>query len=114
MKEICDLADEFNALTYLDEVHAVGLYGSQGAGVAEMLGLSDRIDIIEGTLAKGYGVMGGYIASKATVIDAIRSMASGFIFSTSTCPVMAAGALASIQLFARRYDAGVRQVVEVK
>ncbi|MEZ6000560.1 5-aminolevulinate synthase [Hyphomonas sp.] len=97
MKEICDLADEFNALTYLDEVHAVGLYGSQGAGVAEMLGLSDRIDIIEGTLAKGYGVMGGYIASKATVIDAIRSMASGFIFSTSTCPVMAAGALASIQ-----------------
>jgi 5-aminolevulinate synthase len=97
MKEICDLADEFDALTYLDEVHAVGLYGSQGAGVAEMLGLSDRIDIIEGTLAKGYGVMGGYIASKATVIDAIRSMASGFIFSTSTCPVMAAGALASIQ-----------------
>jgi len=97
MKEICDLADEFNALTYLDEVHAVGLYGSQGAGVAEMLGLSDRIDIIEGTLAKGYGVMGGYIASKAAVVDAIRSMASGFIFSTSTCPVMAAGALASIQ-----------------
>jgi 5-aminolevulinate synthase len=97
MKEICDLADEFNALTYLDEVHAVGLYGSQGAGVAEMLGLSDRIDITEGTLAKGYGVMGGYIASKATVVDAIRSMASGFIFSTSTCPVMAAGALASIQ-----------------
>ncbi|WP_321489578.1 5-aminolevulinate synthase [uncultured Hyphomonas sp.] len=97
MKEICDLADEFDALTYLDEVHAVGLYGSQGAGVAEMLGLSDRIDITEGTLAKGYGVMGGYIASKATVVDAIRSMASGFIFSTSTCPVMAAGALASIQ-----------------
>lgn len=97
MKEICDLADEFNALTYLDEVHAVGLYGDQGAGVAEMLGLSDRIDIIEGTLAKGFGVMGGYIASHATVVDAIRSMASGFIFSTSTCPVMAAGALASIR-----------------
>ena len=97
MEEICDLAEEFDALTYLDEVHAVGLYGDQGAGVAEMLGLSDRIDIIEGTLAKGFGVMGGYIVSNATVIDAIRSMASGFIFSTSTCPVMAAGALASIR-----------------
>ncbi|HPF22181.1 MAG: 5-aminolevulinate synthase [Hyphomonas sp.] len=97
MEEICDLAEEFDALTYLDEVHAVGLYGNQGAGVAEMLGLADRIDIIEGTLAKGFGVMGGYIASHASVIDAIRSMASGFIFSTSTCPVMAAGALASIQ-----------------
>jgi 5-aminolevulinate synthase len=97
MEEICDLAEEFNALTYLDEVHAVGLYGDQGAGVAEMLGMADRIDIMEGTLAKGYGVMGGYIASHAAVIDAIRSMASGFIFSTSTCPVMAAGALASIR-----------------
>jgi 5-aminolevulinate synthase len=97
MEEICDLADEFNALTYLDEVHAVGMYGHEGAGVAQMLGLADRIDIIEGTLGKAFGVMGGYIASKATVIDAIRSMASGFIFSTSTCPVMAAGALASIQ-----------------
>ncbi len=97
MKEICDLADEFNALTYLDEVHAVGMYGQEGAGVAQMLGLADRIDIVEGTLGKAFGVMGGYIASKATVIDAIRSMASGFIFSTSTCPVMAAGALASIQ-----------------
>ena len=106
MQEICDLADEFNALTYLDEVHAVGLYGQQGAGVAEMLGLGDRIDIIEGTLAKGYGVMGGYIASHATVVDAIRSMASGFIFSTSTCPVMAAGALASIRKL--RTDEGRR------
>ncbi|HPE49361.1 MAG TPA: 5-aminolevulinate synthase [Hyphomonas sp.] len=106
MKEICDLAEEFGALTYLDEVHAVGLYGDQGAGVAEMLGLSDRIDIIEGTLAKGFGVMGGYIASHATVIDAIRSMASGFIFSTSTCPVMAAGALASIRKL--RSDEGRR------
>jgi len=106
MKEICDLADEFNALTYLDEVHAVGMYGQQGAGVAEMLGLADRIDIIEGTLGKAFGVMGGYIASNATVIDAIRSMASGFIFSTSTCPVMAAGALASIQKL--RSDEGRR------
>jgi 5-aminolevulinate synthase len=106
MEEICDLAEAFNALTYLDEVHAVGLYGAEGAGVAEMLGLSDRIDIIEGTLAKGYGVMGGYIASHAAVVDAIRSMASGFIFSTSTCPVMAAGALASIRKL--RTDEGRR------
>jgi 5-aminolevulinate synthase len=106
MQEICDLADEFDALTYLDEVHAVGLYGDEGAGVAQMLGLGDRIDIIEGTLAKGFGVMGGYIASHATVVDAIRSMASGFIFSTSTCPVMAAGALASIRKL--RTDEGRR------
>tara|TARA_R100001244_G_scaffold26946_3_gene26775 strand:- start:1064 stop:2281 length:1218 start_codon:yes stop_codon:yes gene_type:complete len=104
MEEICDLADEFDALTYLDEVHAVGMYGEDGAGVAEMWGLADRIDIIEGTLGKAYGVMGGYIASHETVVDAIRSMASGFIFTTSTCPVMAAGALASIQKL--RSDAG--------
>jgi 5-aminolevulinate synthase len=106
MEEICDLAQEFNAITYLDEVHAVGMYGEQGAGVAEMLGLADRIDIMEGTLAKAYGVMGGYIASHSSVIDAIRSMASGFIFTTSTCPVMAAGALASIRKL--RTDEGRR------
>ena len=104
MEEICDLADEFDAMTYLDEVHAVGMYGQNGAGVAEMWGLADRIDIIEGTLGKAYGVMGGYIASHETVVDAIRSMDSGFIFTTSTCPVMAAGALASIQKL--RTDAG--------
>ena len=104
MEEICDLADEFDAMTYLDEVHAVGMYGQNGAGVAEMWGLADRIDIIEGTLGKAYGVMGGYIASHETVVDAIRSMPSGFIFTTSTCPVMAAGALASIQKL--RTDAG--------
>lgn len=104
MEEICDIADEFDALTYLDEVHAVGLYGHNGAGVAEMWGLADRIDIIEGTLGKAYGVMGGYIASHATVVDAIRSMASGFIFTTSTCPVMAAGALRSVSKL--RTDAG--------
>ncbi len=96
LKDLCDLADEFNAITYLDEVHAVGMYGHEGAGVAQRDGVMDRIDIIEGTLAKAYGVMGGYIATDATVIDAIRSMAPGFIFTTSTCPVMAAGALKSV------------------
>lgn len=97
LEELCDLADEFEAMTYLDEVHAVGLYGDTGAGVSEREGLAERIDIIEGTLAKAYGVMGGYITADETVIDAIRSMASGFIFTTSTCPVMAAGALASVR-----------------
>jgi 5-aminolevulinate synthase len=106
MEELCDLADEFDALTYLDEVHAVGLYGHNGAGVAEMQGLADRIDIIEGTLGKAYGVMGGYIAAHSTVIDSIRSMASGFIFTTSTCPVMAAGALESVSKL--RTDEGRR------
>jgi 5-aminolevulinate synthase len=96
IEAICDLADEFKAITYLDEVHAVGLYGDEGAGVAQRDGVMDRIDIVEGTLAKAYGVMGGYIAGDATMVDAIRSMASGFIFTTSTCPVMAAGALRSV------------------
>ena len=96
IEAMCDLADEFKAITYLDEVHAVGLYGDEGAGVAQRDGVMDRIDIVEGTLAKAYGVMGGYIAGDATMVDAIRSMASGFIFTTSTCPVMAAGALRSV------------------
>ncbi|MEL6414104.1 MAG: 5-aminolevulinate synthase [Pseudomonadota bacterium] len=97
IEAICDLADEFDALTYLDEVHAVGMYGDEGAGVAQRDGVMDRVDIVEGTLGKAFGVMGGYIASHETIIDAIRSTASGFIFTTSTCPVMAAGALASIR-----------------
>ena len=96
IKDICDLADEFNALTYIDEVHAVGLYGPRGGGVTERDGLADRIDMINGTLAKAYGVMGGYVACNANLADAIRSYAPGFIFSTSLAPAIAAGAKASV------------------
>lgn len=97
VKDICDLADKYNAITYIDEVHAVGLYGDTGAGYCEKLGVSDRIDIINGTLGKAYGVQGGYVVGLSVVLDAIRSVASGFIFTTSTAPAICAGALASIK-----------------
>jgi 5-aminolevulinate synthase len=97
ISHICDLAQRYGAITYLDEVHAVGLYGQHGAGYLEKLGLQDRVDIVNGTLGKAFGVTGGYIAADREVIDGIRSVASGFIFTTSMSPVLCAGALASIK-----------------
>jgi len=97
IKEICDLADKYGAITYIDEVHAVGLYGTHGGGKVEELGLESKIDIINGTLGKAFGVQGGYIAADADIVDAIRSVAAGFIFTTSISPVSCAGALAAVK-----------------
>ena len=97
MENICDLADKYGAITYLDEVHAVGLYGATGGGISEYKELQERIDIINGTLGKAFGVSGGYIAADSVVIDAVRSISAGFIFTTSLSPVICAGALASVK-----------------
>ena len=95
--QLCDVAEAYGALTYLDEVHAVGLYGPRGAGVAAQQGLSDRLTVIEGTLAKGFGIVGGYVAASAALCDFVRSYSSGFIFTTALPPHVAAGALASVR-----------------
>lgn len=97
IKEICDLAQKYDALTYLDEVHGVGIYGPRGGGVAEQMGLMNQIDVIEGTFGKAYGLMGGYIAASSEIIDAVRSNASGFIFTTALPPAILAGAFASVE-----------------
>lgn len=104
LTEICDLADKYGAMTYIDEVHAVGLYGNRGGGKLEELGLQDRVDIVNATLGKAFGVQGGYIAADADVIDAIRSVAAGFIFTTSMSPVTCAGALAAVKYLKEHND----------
>ncbi|WP_135076565.1 5-aminolevulinate synthase [Terasakiella sp. SH-1] len=114
IKEICDLADKYNAMTYIDEVHAVGLYGEHGAGVAEREGLMDRLTVIQGTMAKGFGVVGGYIAGSKAMCDFVRSFGQGFIFSTSIPPAVAAGCLASIKYVAEHNEIRVKHQANAK
>ena len=104
ISEILDLCERYNALSYLDEVHAVGMYGPRGGGVAEREGVMDRVDIIQGTLGKAFGVMGGYIAASSNLIDFLRSNGNGFIFTTSLPPALAAGAHAAISILKNRND----------
>ncbi|MEM7198449.1 MAG: 5-aminolevulinate synthase, partial [Pseudomonadota bacterium] len=117
LKDICDLADKYNALTYVDEVHAVGLYGASGAGKAEELGIAERISIIQGTLAKAFGLGGGYISGDRVIIDAIRCFAPGFIFTTAMTLPIAAAALTSVQHVSQTHSLRIRhqsQVAKVK
>ena len=114
IEQICDLADRYGAITYIDEVHAVGLYGEHGAGYLEKLGIQDRVDIVNGTLGKAYGVTGGYISADRDVIDGIRSVASGFIFTTSMSPIICAGALASIKYLKDHNDLRVKHQAQAK
>lgn len=108
IEEICNLADKYEAITYIDEVHAVGLYGNTGAGYCEKLNLMDKVTIINGTLGKAFGVQGGYIASNSIIIDSIRLVSSGFIFTTSTSPAICAGALASIKYLKDNSDLRIK------
>ena len=114
IEAICALSEKYNALTYIDEVHSVGLYGEGGAGMAEKLGVMDRIDIVQGTLAKAYGVIGGYITAKSVIVDAIRSLASGFIFTTALPPAIAAAATASIRYLRNNEEVRQRHQESVK
>jgi 5-aminolevulinate synthase len=114
IEQICDLADRYGAITYIDEVHAVGLYGEHGAGYLEKLGIQDRVDIVNGTLGKAYGVTGGYISADRDVIDGIRSVASGFIFTTSMSPIICAGALASIKYLKDHNELRVKHQAQAK